>query len=165
MTTIRKKQSGFVILYAVLVAGVISIGGILLANIIVKQLMLSSVGKESRLAYYAANAGDECARFGNAQYAFGGFQVDLNDDLVYEQGDIGLLTCGTAVSGPTDVAPGVRGFEFEVESVGGNQGAIVRALLSESNPLVVEATGYNIKDLNHPRRVEIVIVRSSSSGD
>ncbi len=76
MTTSKKQNKGFVILYAVLVAGVVSMSGILLANIIVKQLVLSSIGKESQVAYYAANAGAECVAYADTLNYFGKINID-----------------------------------------------------------------------------------------
>jgi hypothetical protein len=58
-----KSQKAFVLLYAVLVASVILAIGFSLANIITKQIILSSIGKSSRVAYYAADGGRDCGLF------------------------------------------------------------------------------------------------------
>src|SRR5690606_8461965 len=76
---IRSNNSGFVLLYALLVASIIAIGGALLSDIIVKQIILSSVGRDSQVAYYAANAGEECARFLNRNDIFG--YIDELDEV------------------------------------------------------------------------------------
>lgn len=53
----------FVLLYAVLVASVVLAIGFSLANIITKQIILSSLGQSSRIAYYAADGGRDCGLF------------------------------------------------------------------------------------------------------
>ena len=60
---INKKTGGFVILYAVIVAMVVSVVGISLMNIITKQLVLSSISRNAKISYYAALAGRDCAEF------------------------------------------------------------------------------------------------------
>ena len=55
------KNRGFVLLYALLVASVVLVIGLTLSNIIVKQLIISSISREMNNAYYAANTGRECA--------------------------------------------------------------------------------------------------------
>lgn len=59
----NKKNEGFVILYAVIVAMVVSVVGISLMNIITKQLVLSSISRNAKISYYAALAGRDCAEF------------------------------------------------------------------------------------------------------
>ncbi|OJI08263.1 MAG: hypothetical protein COX02_01885 [Candidatus Vogelbacteria bacterium CG22_combo_CG10-13_8_21_14_all_37_9] len=58
-----KSNQAFVLLYAVLVASVVLAIGFSLANIITKQIILSSLGQSSRVAYYAADGGRDCGLF------------------------------------------------------------------------------------------------------
>ncbi|MEK7091440.1 MAG: hypothetical protein AAB900_00450 [Patescibacteria group bacterium] len=58
-----KSNKAFVLLYAVLVASVVLAIGFSLANIITKQIILSSLGQSSRIAYYAADGGRDCGLF------------------------------------------------------------------------------------------------------
>lgn len=58
-----KKREGFVILYAVIITTVVLVVGVSLMNIITKQLVLSSIGRNAKVAYYAALSGRECAQF------------------------------------------------------------------------------------------------------
>ncbi len=58
---ISKDKKGFALLYALLLTGAILVVGVILMNIITKQLVYSSINKQSELAYYyAANSGREC---------------------------------------------------------------------------------------------------------
>lgn len=62
----QTKKKGFVLLYAVLVSSVILAVGASLINIVTKQIVLSTVGRDSQFAYYAADAGAKCASYWNA---------------------------------------------------------------------------------------------------
>lgn len=59
----KNQQTGFVLLYAVLVSGIVLGVGLSLVNLFTKQIILSSIGRNSQFAYYAADAGKQCAYF------------------------------------------------------------------------------------------------------
>lgn len=61
--SIKSPKNGFVILYAVIITTVVLVVGVSLMNIIAKQLVLSSISRNSKLAYYAALSGKECAEY------------------------------------------------------------------------------------------------------
>lgn len=58
-----EKQAGFALLVALLVVGVVISVGLSILDLSIKQVRLSSNAKESELAFHAANAGMECARY------------------------------------------------------------------------------------------------------
>jgi Tfp pilus assembly protein PilX len=59
----QKQQSGFALLVSlIVVAAVLSIGMAIL-DLSVKQVRLAATTKDSEIAFHAANAGMECARF------------------------------------------------------------------------------------------------------
>jgi len=72
-----KSNRAFVLLYAVLVASVVLAIGFSLANIITKQIILSSLGQSSRVAYYAADGGRNCGRFWSNVEKFTGSPFDV----------------------------------------------------------------------------------------
>jgi len=59
----KKRSTGFVLLYSVIITTVLLIIGVSLMNIITKQLVISSISRNSKLASYAALAGNECAEY------------------------------------------------------------------------------------------------------
>lgn len=66
-----KKKKGFALLYAILLTGAVLSVGVILMNIITKQLIFSSVSRQSEISYYyLANSGRECLRH---------YLVDLGD--------------------------------------------------------------------------------------
>ena len=62
-----KHKRGFVLLLAVLVSGILLALGLALYNIASKELLLSSAGRDSQFAFYAADSGIECALYWDAK--------------------------------------------------------------------------------------------------
>lgn len=58
-----KKEKGFTLLFAVLVSVLVLSVGASIISVALKQSILSSTGRESQFAFYAANTGLECALF------------------------------------------------------------------------------------------------------
>ncbi|OJI09556.1 MAG: hypothetical protein COV08_00205 [Candidatus Vogelbacteria bacterium CG10_big_fil_rev_8_21_14_0_10_49_38] len=57
----KKTKKGFALLYAILLSGAVLSVGLILMNIITKQLLFSSLNRESEVTYYyLANSGREC---------------------------------------------------------------------------------------------------------
>jgi Tfp pilus assembly protein PilX len=59
----KKQQSGFTILFAVIVSALVLSIGLSIANITLKQIKISSLGRESQIAFYGADSGSECVLY------------------------------------------------------------------------------------------------------
>ncbi len=59
----RNKEGGFAMLFAVLTSSVLLSIGLSIFNLTIKELALSSSGRESQAAFYAADSGVECALY------------------------------------------------------------------------------------------------------
>jgi Tfp pilus assembly protein PilX len=59
----NRKEKGFALLFAVLVSSVLLSIGISIFNLTLKELILSSSGRESQFAFYSADTGAECALY------------------------------------------------------------------------------------------------------
>lgn len=59
----KKHQQGFTILFAVIVSALVLSIGLSIANITLKQIKISSLGRESQIAFYAADSGSECVLY------------------------------------------------------------------------------------------------------
>lgn len=62
-----KNKNGFTLLFASLVGALLLALGIATFNIILRELNLSSTARESRIAFYAADSGWECAFYWDRQ--------------------------------------------------------------------------------------------------
>jgi len=58
-----KQQSGFAMLFTVLIMSLILSIALSISNITFKQTLLSSLAKDSQIAFYQADAGIECALY------------------------------------------------------------------------------------------------------
>jgi hypothetical protein len=59
----KQTQAGFALLISLIVVSVVVSIGLVLLDVTIKQLRLSSNSTDSELAFHAANAGMECARY------------------------------------------------------------------------------------------------------
>jgi len=59
----KLSQAGFALLVSLIVVSVVVSIGLVLLDVTIKQLRLSSNSTDSELAFHAANAGIECARY------------------------------------------------------------------------------------------------------
>ena len=60
---IKKTQRGFTLLLAVLISSILIALGSAIFDIVSKQIILSSAGRESQFAFFAADTGVECALY------------------------------------------------------------------------------------------------------
>ncbi len=138
MIKIKKFSEGFTLLLALIVANtvlIISLGGY---NIIIREIELSGLGRESQIAFYAADSGTECVLYWDIK--------------------------GGGISTTTPKSVSCMGQNF---NIGGspkstfklsfNNGACVKVTIDKSNLSVtqVDSRGYNLEcDLSAPRKVE-----------
>ena len=58
-----KMKKGFTLLFTVLIISIVLSLGLSVSSIVLNQIELSGTGRESQLAFYAADAGGECALY------------------------------------------------------------------------------------------------------
>jgi hypothetical protein len=80
----KKNEQGFALLLAVLVAGILLSVTYLMFSINLKQLSLSTAGKNSQTALFAADTGIECAEFydNHIDGAFAGINLDNSNNRI-----------------------------------------------------------------------------------
>lgn len=62
-TPVKFKNHGFALLITIIVVGVVLSVGLAVLDLSIKQVNLSTNAKQSEIAFHAANAGMECARY------------------------------------------------------------------------------------------------------
>lgn len=148
----KNDNNGFAVLYAVLVASVVAIGGLVLSNIIFKQLVLSGVGQSSQISYYAADVGRACARYWEGQGNFGYTEDTWSGSSVTHQftkGDVGQITCldyGSPITPAEDqstVGNSSAGqWTFKIDNI--NRNSCVRvSIYNDINQFKSTSVGYN----------------------
>jgi hypothetical protein len=66
----RNHEKGFTILLAALVASLVLTLGIAIFSVAQKQVILSSLGRSSQYAFYAADTGAECALYWDVRFDY-----------------------------------------------------------------------------------------------
>jgi hypothetical protein len=147
--TRQNTRSGFTLLYALVVVGLLLTVGSSIFGIMIKELKLAQFGQESQTAYYAAESGVECALFwGLTENVFvvGGI-FECNRDSA--NGDNAWNTASICVS---DVCTFRINFREDAEDV--HYPCALVTVNTSAPETVVQSRGYNTCADNFPRRVE-----------
>lgn len=92
----KNTSRGFTLLLAVLVASILLALGFAIYNIAVKQIILSSAGRESQFAFYGADSGIECALY-----------ADYHNDIFATTSSAAEVNCGEGTLPPDGAGGGV----------------------------------------------------------
>ncbi|MEK7567730.1 MAG: pilus assembly PilX N-terminal domain-containing protein [Patescibacteria group bacterium] len=180
MTNKSKKNTGFALLMAIMVGSLFLAIGATIHRIALIEIILSSTGKDSQFAFYAADTGLECALYWNYHYnpnghdgsgsAFSVYNESSGDEVgsnryLINAGSLPMIDCG---GGPVlDFRQGdVQGgfihqtyFKLDVPASGLCAEVVVTRLPGAAQPpTITEITshGYNTCS-NSDRRVERAI--------
>ncbi|MEX0918517.1 MAG: hypothetical protein WDZ85_00915 [Candidatus Paceibacterota bacterium] len=123
----KQNKAGFVLLYSVLVTTVVLAVGLVLSNIITKQIILSIVARDSQVAFYAADSGYECLQYWANEGIFTG--IGAEDDF-----DFNCIEGGDNYSNQDDYFP----LFFVSGSCANAQ------LISESDGKLIVVDGFNL---------------------
>lgn len=146
-----RSQHGFALLYSVIVITLILTIAISISNISYKQSILSSLAKDSQIAFYQADAGAECAMYWDAAanlFPIGTTVASAPD----------TLQCGDAVMHLVPDQSADDYFLYEESSPAANEPCFTFIVDKVSDPAVssVEARGHNVCAAG-PRQVERAI--------
>ncbi len=166
-----KNQPGFTLLIAVLVSSIMLSIGYSLVNLSVKQILLSAAGRESQFAFYAADAGIECALF----YENGAHTIDGLSIFDY-QSTTNSVTCGVGGAIPLvrpayiDSSPGNPTVGTITSSLSLQSPIVTRTTTptpcveifgtrvydkaNQTSNTTIESAGYNTCDVNSPTRLQ-----------
>ncbi len=144
ISSVSKKENsrGFTLLIASLMASLVLSIGVAIYNISLKEVVLSSAGRESQFAFYAADGGTECALY-----------WDLKNGLrsAFATTTLSNINCNNQaianVGGPTGRSVFTVNFPPEPYC------AIV-TVLKQATSTIIESRGYNTCVAGDARRVE-----------
>ena len=135
-----RRDRGFTILLAALVSAIVLAIGSSIFAIAQKQIILSSIGRDSQFAFYAADTAAECALYWDIRWQ--AFEQSL--------GDIGGISCDR--SNPEDVQKGVSAgdvhwYQYDISVSGGRSCATVRVtkdMTEDERTTIIRADGHNV---------------------
>lgn len=135
-----KSNAGFALLMASLLSTLMLSIGTAVFNLSLKELILSSGGRESQFAFYAADTGTECALYWdlkeNSFATSSTSNINCNEQVIENVG-------GSLISTFT--------FNFSPDPYCATVTVIKN---SEMTQTTIESRGYNTCDISNPRRVE-----------
>lgn len=152
------NNRGFVILIASLLAGLLTIIGASIFSIFLKELILSSGGKESQLAFYAADGGVECALYWDSKekFATSSDSESSPSNLFCNNQDI-TLSADWVWKVPAETTPTASRTIFSIDlypSDPDRKDCAAISVFKDNGNTIIESRGYNTCDLTNPRRVE-----------
>jgi Tfp pilus assembly protein PilX len=137
------KQKGFVILFTILISVIILMIGLGIFSIATRETVLSGTAREAQFAFYAADAGVECALYAETL------------DVFNSSGNGGQFPCG-AIS-VTAVGPNTFTFDVLIDTV--NKTCAHVTVIDGGNSRRVVSQGYNICDaLGKPAKTNPLLV-------
>ncbi len=145
---IWNNKAGFVSLIALLLANIFLIIGFSVFGISMRELTLSTGGRESMLAFFAADGGMECALY-----------WDIKDDAFATSTPAGNINCAGQNIPVTKTPDGMSGgtsdfsFNFVAGDITSSFASVVVTKAADGGT-VIKSRGMNSGDASNPRRVE-----------
>lgn len=146
----KSGRPGFVVLFTVLIASVVLAMALGIANIALKQIVLTASATDANKSFYAADTGVECALY-----------HDLKLTTAFEPGWNGAISCGVMTLLPVvQSPPGSDYFTFllDIPSSSGDSCANVSVDKTVPSITVITSRGTNnMCGFSNARTVERVI--------
>jgi len=157
------SSRGFTLIIAILVSSLMLAIGFSLANFAVKQIIISSTGRESQFAFYAADTGIECAFYWDFKYgadsAFATSSASNPPTSNIHCNNQDIAASPWTISADATKATTTFAFNFLPEPY-----CVVVAIAKSGETTTVESRGYNVGTVSgsactssNPRRVERAI--------
>ena len=140
---VKNKNAGFSLLYAALISSVLLGLSVAISNIISKELVLSSISRESQKAFYAADSAAECALYWDFRHGkFNPAQITPPNSNILCQG-IDISSSASELDDGVAGLGGTNTSKFKLEKDG--LCAIVTVTKRNVAPkTTIEARGYNL---------------------
>lgn len=147
MIKVKNNRDGFTLLLSLVITGVILSIGLGVFEIVSKEIRISGVGRESQIAFYAANSGLECAFY----------QEIIND--AFGVNPISPLECGGGKVPVTETrAENKFDFSYDLGDNSNSRCVKIKVVVdNNSNPkkTVIESRGSNMTcNSSSPHKVE-----------
>lgn len=166
---ISGRQKGFAMLFAVLVSSVLLSIGLSIFNLTVKELVLSSSGRESQFSFYAADTGAECAMYWDFKASYpvmyatsSASQTGSWRDSYIDSNNPNCVGTSIVDSVKTPIITGLSSattqFSLTIPNGSNSYCSVVKVLKEVDNSGFIKTTidsrGYNTCNASDPNRVE-----------
>jgi Tfp pilus assembly protein PilX len=164
----KKNEKGITLFIAVVIMAILLFISFAVLNISLKANLFASSGRDSQYAFYAADAGLECALYWDSKHPTYGsaFATTTDGSPINCGGTLSTpnsISTGNTISGTTttthigNMGWGVASVFGFVLNKGVNQAsscAIVTVIKNTDDTTSIQSRGYNTCDTTNPRRVE-----------
>ncbi len=143
----KKENKGFALLYTALIASLLLSLSLSISYIVGKELILSSIGRESQKAFYMADSAAECALYWDFRYEVFATSTATSSPSIKCMG-VNISDATSELTGPfADGKPGLGGVPtttFKINLQDKDLCAVVRVGKHTTVPkTIIEAEGYN----------------------
>ena len=151
MDMIINRNKGFTVLFAVIISTLVLALGLGIVAITMKEIKLSGAGRDSELAFYAADSGLECAEYFDIAKAV--FATSTSDPATVTCNQIDTTTVTTG-----DESSATSTFRMYMEYVGAvptiSKPCADVTVSKSGGSTVIDSRGYNTCDPANLRRLE-----------
>jgi len=153
------KNKGMTLFIAVVVMGILLFISFAVVNITLKNTLFASSGRDSQFAFYAADAGLECALYWDAKFdsfatSTSGSPINCASNIMSNNSAISGTSTLTKIGGGGSANPiSVFGVTMNMGSNSVSHCAIVTVIKNPNGTTYIKSRGYNTCASN-PRRIE-----------
>ncbi|TSD03513.1 MAG: hypothetical protein Athens071416_194 [Parcubacteria group bacterium Athens0714_16] len=134
----QESKKGFTLLMATVVSSLLLSIGISIYNITLKELILTSYGRNSQFAFYASDTGLECALF-----------WDIKKDAFASTTPSNIECDGKSIENVGGTSISTFNIDFSPEPF-----CATVTVDKSGSGTIIESRGYNTCNVENPRRVE-----------
>lgn len=145
----EKKNAGFTLFVAIVITGTLLVIATGMINLALRQSLISSSGRESQLAFYAADTGMECALYWDVHAPSG--------QSAFSTTTGSTINCNYTPNNPGNqwvVGGSAASVIDKITFLPDPYCAVVTVTKNPDGSTVIESKGYNSCDILNPRRVE-----------
>ncbi len=154
----NKNRAGFTLLIAIIITSMLLVVSFVVVNIALKQLVLASASRESQYAFYAADAGTECAVYWDLKGGpISSFDINTAGTITCSGQTVstGSQSVPTIPAQPSVIGGGGVANRTSIFSINFTKGcAIVRVTKAANGSTNIDSRGYNTCDTSAVRRFE-----------
>lgn len=142
-------NQGFTLFVAIVITGALLLISTSIVNLAFKQSLISNSGRESQMAFYAADTGMECALYWDVKNPGG-------DQSAFSTTTSSLISCNKDGVNPGNewTVGGASQSEINLTFLPDTYCATVTVTKNLNGTTLIESLGYNTCDPSNPRRVE-----------
>lgn len=153
-----KNKKAFTVLFAVIVSSLILALGLGIVAITMKEVKLSGTGRDSQLAFYAADSGSECAMYNDLVKTYFATSSSSAKDPTIKCNNVDITATTTSSTEASASSTFRMYMEYNGTSPVKNKPcvdvSVSKYIVNNTEKTTIDARGYNTCDEDNTRRLE-----------